>query len=76
MSDIRQNLFFALIHNAAGVPIAAVVLYPLFGILIGPIYAALAMSSSPLFVVLNALRFQNGEYLSIYSPISPLTPLR
>jgi cation transport ATPase len=50
-ADIKQNLFFALIYNAAGVPIAAGVLYPFFGILIGPIFAAFAMSASSLSVV-------------------------
>lgn len=58
MRNIKQNLFFALIYNAAGVPIAAGVLYPLFGILIGPIFAAFAMSASSLSVVLNALRLR------------------
>ncbi len=61
MSDIRQNSFFALVYNAAGVLIAAVVLYPLFGILIAPIFAAFAMSSSPLAVVLNALRLRTAN---------------
>ena len=58
MRNIKQNLFFALIYNAAGVPIAAGVLYPFFGILIGPIFAAFAMSASSLSVVLNALRLR------------------
>jgi len=58
MRNIKQNLFFALIYNAAGVPIAAGVLYPLFGILISPIFAAFAMSASSLSVVLNALRLR------------------
>jgi len=58
MRNIRQNLFFALIYNAAGVPIAAGVLYPFFGVLIGPIFAAFAMSASSLSVVLNALRLR------------------
>ncbi len=58
MRNIRQNLFFALIYNAAGVPIAAGVLYPALGILIGPIFAAFAMSASSLSVVLNALRLR------------------
>jgi Cu+-exporting ATPase len=60
MRNIRQNLFFALIYNAAGVPIAAGVLYPFFGILIGPIFAAFAMSASSLSVVLNALRLRHA----------------
>ncbi len=58
MRNIRQNLFFALIYNAAGVPVAAGVLYPFFGILIGPIFAAFAMSASSISVVLNALRLR------------------
>ncbi len=58
MRNIKQNLFFALIYNAAGVPIAAGVLYPFFGILIGPIFAAFAMSASSVSVVLNALRLR------------------
>jgi len=58
MRNIRQNLFFALIYNGAGVPIAAGVLFPFFGILIGPIFAAFAMSASSISVVLNALRLR------------------
>jgi Cu+-exporting ATPase len=56
MSNIRQNLFFALIYNAAGVPIAAGLLYPLFGILLSPVVAAAAMALSSVSVVTNALR--------------------
>lgn len=58
MRNIKQNLFFALIYNGAGVPIAAGVLYPFLGILIGPMFAAFAMSASSLSVVLNALRLR------------------
>nr|WP_232222558.1 copper-translocating P-type ATPase [Paracoccus sphaerophysae] len=58
MRNIRQNLFFALIYNAAGVPIAAGLLYPFFGILISPMFAAFAMSASSISVVLNALRLR------------------
>ncbi|MBI1234375.1 MULTISPECIES: heavy metal translocating P-type ATPase [Hyphobacterium] len=58
MRNIRQNLFFALIYNAAGVPIAAGILFPLFGILISPMFAAFAMSASSVSVVLNALRLR------------------
>lgn len=58
MRNIKQNLFFALIYNAAGVPIAAGVLYPFLGILISPIFAAAAMSLSSLSVVGNALRLR------------------
>ena len=56
MSNIRQNLFFAFIYNAAGVPIAAGLLYPIFGILLSPIIAAAAMALSSVSVVTNALR--------------------
>ncbi len=59
MRNIRQNLFFAFVYNAVGVPIAAGVLYPLFGILIGPIFAAAAMSLSSVSVVANALRLRS-----------------
>jgi len=62
MKNIRQNLFFALIYNASGVPIAAGVLYPFLGILIGPIFAAFAMSASSLSVVLNALRLRRLDF--------------
>jgi len=58
MSNIRQNLFFAFIYNAAGVPIAAGVLYPAFGILLSPIVAAAAMSLSSVSVIANALRLR------------------
>jgi P-type Cu+ transporter len=58
MNNIRQNLFFAFIYNAAGVPIAAGVLYPAFGILLSPIVAAAAMSLSSVSVIANALRLR------------------
>jgi Cu+-exporting ATPase len=58
MRNIRQNLFSAFIYNAAGVPIAAGVLYPVFGILLSPIIAALAMSLSSVSVIANALRLR------------------
>lgn len=61
MRNIRQNLFFALIYNTAGVPVAAGVLFPFFGILISPMFAAFAMSASSLSVVLNALRLRNAK---------------
>jgi Cu+-exporting ATPase len=59
MRNIRQNLFFAFIYNAAGVPIAAGVLYPVFGILLSPIIAAAAMALSSVSVVGNALRLRS-----------------
>jgi Cu+-exporting ATPase len=58
MSNIRQNLFFAFIYNAAGIPIAAGILYPAFGILLSPIIAAAAMALSSVSVVGNALRLR------------------
>jgi len=58
MSNIRQNLFFAFIYNALGVPIAAGVLYPFFGILLSPMIAAAAMSFSSVSVIMNALRLR------------------
>jgi Cu+-exporting ATPase len=58
MRNIRQNLFFAFIYNTLGVPIAAGVLYPWFGILLSPIVAAAAMSFSSVSVVGNALRLR------------------
>ncbi|MGB7336762.1 MAG: copper-translocating P-type ATPase [Salaquimonas sp.] len=61
MGNIRQNLFFALIYNAAGVPVAAGLLYPFFGILISPMFAAFAMSASSISVVLNALRLRSAK---------------
>jgi Cu+-exporting ATPase len=58
MSNIRQNLFFAFAYNAAGIPIAAGVLYPTFGLLLSPIVAAAAMALSSVSVVGNALRLR------------------
>jgi Cu+-exporting ATPase len=59
MANIRQNLFFAFIYNAAGVPVAAGVLYPFFGILLSPIIAAAAMALSSVSVIGNALRLNH-----------------
>lgn len=59
MRNIKQNLFFALIYNTLGVPIAAGVLFPFFGILLSPMIAALAMSFSSVSVIVNALRLRN-----------------
>ena len=58
MRNIRQNLFFAFVYNAAGVPIAAGALYPLFGILLSPVIAAAAMALSSVSVVANSLRLR------------------
>ncbi|MBX4906808.1 copper-translocating P-type ATPase [Rhizobium bangladeshense] len=60
MSNIRQNLFFAFIYNAAGVPIAAGVLYPAFGLLLSPIIAAAAMALSSVSVIGNSLRLRRS----------------
>ena len=59
MTNVRQNLFFAFCYNAVGVPIAAGVLYPAFGILLSPIFAAAAMSLSSVSVIGNALRLRS-----------------
>ncbi|WP_159650662.1 HAD-IC family P-type ATPase, partial [Bosea sp. 125] len=58
MSNIRQNLFFAFVYNAAGIPIAAGVLYPIFGVLLSPIIAAAAMALSSVSVIANAIRLR------------------
>jgi Cu+-exporting ATPase len=58
MGNIRQNLLFAFIYNAAGVPIAAGVLYPAFGLLLSPIIAAAAMALSSVSVIVNSLRLR------------------
>ena len=65
MRNIRQNLFFAFVYNLLGVPIAAGVLYPVFGIVLSPVFAAAAMSFSSVSVVLNALRLRS---VSLDSP--------
>ena len=59
MRNIRQNLLFAYIYNAAGIPIAAGLLYPLTGTLLSPIIAGAAMSLSSVSVISNALRLKN-----------------
>ncbi|MDF3075480.1 MAG: hypothetical protein K0S54_3147 [Alphaproteobacteria bacterium] len=61
MANIRQNLFFAFFYNAAGVPIAAGVLYPVLGLLLSPALAAAAMALSSVSVILNALRLRAGK---------------
>ena len=59
MRNIRQNLFFAFLYNSIGVPIAAGVLYPFFGLLLSPILAAAAMSFSSVSVITNSLRLRS-----------------
>ena len=61
MRNIKQNLFFALVYNAAGVPVAAGILYPFFGLLISPMFAAAAMSLSSVSVIGNALRLRTAR---------------
>jgi Cu+-exporting ATPase len=60
MRNIRQNLFFAFIYNVLGVPIAAGVLYPFFGLLLSPMMASAAMSLSSVSVIANALRLRRA----------------
>jgi Cu+-exporting ATPase len=59
MRNIRQNLFFAFVYNSIGIPIAAGVLYPFFGLLLSPMIAAAAMSFSSVSVISNALRLRH-----------------
>lgn len=59
MRNIRQNLFFAFLYNALGIPVAVGVLYPFFGVLLSPIFAGAAMSLSSVSVIGNALRLRN-----------------
>jgi Cu+-exporting ATPase len=61
MKNIRQNLFFAFLYNSIGVPIAAGVLYPFFGLLLSPILAAAAMSFSSVSVIMNSLRLHKAK---------------
>src|SRR5690606_14857389 len=60
MTNIRQNLFFAFVYNALGVPVAAGLLYPFFGILLSPMLASAAMTFSPVSVIPNALRLKRA----------------
>ena len=61
MRNVRQNLFFAFLYNSIGIPLAAGVLYPFFGLLLSPMIAAAAMSFSSVSVIGNALRLRRGE---------------
>jgi len=59
--NIRQNLFFAFVYNTVGVPVAAGILYPFFGVLLSPMIAAAAMTFSSVSVIGNALRLRNAS---------------
>jgi Cu+-exporting ATPase len=61
LRNIRENLFFAFVYNLLGVPIAAGVLYPVFGLLLSPMLAALAMTFSSVSVIANALRLRSVQ---------------
>jgi Cu+-exporting ATPase len=61
MRNIRQNLFFAFVYNALGVPVAAGILYPVFGLLLSPMLASAAMTFSSVSVIGNALRLRRAE---------------
>ena len=61
MNNIRQNLFFAFFYNMLGVPVAAGILYPFFGILLSPIIASVAMTFSSVSVITNALRLRRAH---------------
>jgi len=61
MANVKQNLFFAFVYNTVGVPVAAGVLYPVFGLLLSPMFAAAAMSLSSVSVIGNALRLRRFE---------------
>jgi len=61
MRNILQNLFLAFVYNAIGVPVAAGLLYPFFGVLVSPIWASVAMTLSSLSVISNALRLRDVE---------------
>ena len=61
MRNIKENLFFAFIYNALGIPVAAGVLYPVFGLLLSPMIAAAAMSFSSVSVIGNALRLRRAK---------------
>jgi cation transport ATPase len=62
MANIKQNLFFAFIYNSLGVPLAAGILYPVFGLLLSPMIAAAAMSFSSVSVIANSLRLRRVKF--------------
>jgi len=61
LANIKQNLFFAFLYNSLGVPLAAGLLYPVFGLLLSPMIAAAAMSLSSVSVITNALRLKRAQ---------------
>jgi Cu+-exporting ATPase len=61
MRNIRQNLFFAFVYNVVGVPVAAGILYPYFGVLLSPMIASAAMTFSSVSVIANALRLRQAR---------------
>ena len=61
MRNIRQNLFFAFVYNALGIPLAAGLLYPFFGLLLSPILASAAMTFSSVSVISNSLRLRHAK---------------
>lgn len=61
MRNIKQNLFFAFIYNILGIPLAAGILYPSFGLLLSPMFASLAMSLSSVSVIINSLRLNKAK---------------
>ena len=64
MRNIRQNLFFAFIYNAAGIPIAAGILFPFIGLLLNPMIASAAMALSSITVILNSLRLKKNKSIA------------
>ncbi len=73
LRNIKQNLFFAFIYNGLGIPVAAGILYPVFGILLSPVIAGAAMAASSLTIVLNANRLR---FVSAYPPLASYLPKR